>query len=161
MGSFPYRFKPMLYTALNHITTQLNQHLRQHLQLAEDMVVLSNVIASDGSTEPATVNKVVLFLTHWQATAQLQPSSDASSLTVQLMCAANFGGSNYPEALKMLAASQVFFDENPVLTSPSSHQLHVTVESPSSEQMAQLWQVHGGTYLPSLLYRLRVLNPPV
>lgn len=161
MGSFSYLCKPMLYTVLNHITTQLNTHLRQHLQLAEDIAVLSNVVALDGSIEPATVNKVVLFLTHWPAATALQATSDAPQLSVQFMCAAHFSGNNYPEALKMLAASKAFFDENPVLTSPSAHELHITVESPSSEQMAQLWQAHGGTYLPSLLYRLQALNPSV
>jgi hypothetical protein len=153
----------MLYTVLNHITKQLNTHLRKHLQLAEDIAVLSNIIALDGGVEPVTVNKVVLFLTHWQAATQPQGTGNASPLppvTVQFMCAANFGGNHYLEALKMLAASKAFFDENPLQVSPSTHELHITLENPSAEQMTQLWQVHGGKYLPSLLYRLRVLNPP-
>lgn len=161
MGSFLSICKPMLYTVLNHVTTQLNSHLRQHLQLTEDIAVLSNVVGLDGSVESAAVNKVALFLTHWQAAIALQATSNAPPLSMQFMCAANFSGNNYPEALKMLAASKAFFDENPVLTSPSAHQLHISIENPSPEHMSQLWQMHGGTYLPSLLYRLRVLNPSI
>lgn len=151
----------MLYTVLNHIATHLNQHLREHLQLSNDIVVLSNLVGLDGTMEPATANKVVLFLTRLDTATQHQASSSSSQLTLQFMCATNFSGNNYPEALKMLVASKAFFDEHPVQTCPSLHQLHISSENPSTEQMSQLWQVHGGTYLPSVLYRLRVLNTPV
>ena len=80
------------------------------------------------------------------------------------MVAAHFSAANYPEALKILSKVVEFFQARPVFdhhNSPSLdrgiHKLVIDIENLSLSDQALLWGSLGGRYLPSVLYRIRMV----
>lgn len=164
----------MIDRAIGHITAQLNEYLRGRLETQEDIVVLSNLLGPDGTPAPNVNNKIVLFLTSIEKDAvPLRIRHGASDglemskplfLNLYLMIAANFTGNNYPEALKFLSHTVSFFNNRPVLDHTNSpdldddiEKLILDIENTPPQAMSNIWGVLGGRYLPSVLYRVRMV----
>lgn len=167
----------MIDAALSQITRQLNQHLRQRFQLSEDLAVLSNLHEQNGTAVPIVANKLVLFLAGVERDTMAHRSSGMRSpnpelrtqepvfLNLLMMCAANFSGTNYPEALKVLSGAIGFFQATPVIDHHNApllderlERLILNIENLSSSEMHSLWGIHSGRYLPSVLYRVRMVS---
>lgn len=167
----------MIDAALTQIAGQLNQHLRQRFQVSEDLAVLSNLLEPNGSAVPIVANKLVIFLVGVErdtkahrATPQRGLNSELRQhepvfLNLLVMCAANFSGANYPEALKFLSGAIGFFQATPVIDhhnapqlDPRLERLILNIENLSSSEMHSLWGIHSGRYLPSVLYRVRMVS---
>ena len=168
----------MIDAALTQIASQLNVHLRHRFQVSEDLAVLSNLLEQNGTLVPLIANKLVLFLVGVEqdayahraigmglnAQGQLR-GAEPVYLNLLMMCAANFSGSNYPEALKFLSGAIHFFHERPVLDHQNTPELDarldklvLNIENLSSAEMHSLWGIHSGRYLPSVLYRIRMVS---
>lgn len=166
----------MINNALSQIAMQLNQHFKQHFQVGEDTVVLSNIMELDGSLAPHCMNKVVIFLTGIRTAhntqlpcddlnQQIKPiKSSHKNLNLMVMCAANFSGNNYSESLKFLSSAVEFFQEHPILDHdntpglpPQIDKLTLSIEDLSISEMNNLWSIHSGRYLPSILYQVRMV----
>ncbi|MCE1244193.1 DUF4255 domain-containing protein [Oryzomicrobium sp.] len=168
----------MIHAALFHLAERLNESLSRGAGISEDLVVVSSLLEQDGTVSPSIANKLVLFLTCIE-----KDSSPASigggrpgaevvmrrhlpvHLNLYVMVAANFGGGNYPEALKMISAAIQFFQKNPIFdhqTSPGLDgridKLILDIENLNRQDMANLWGVLSGKYLPSVLYRVRMIT---
>jgi hypothetical protein len=169
----------MIDAALSLMAGQLNEHLRRRFQLSEDLAVLSNLLEQNGSLVPLVANKLVLFLAgverdtlaHRAQTANLglQAQQLATTppvyLNLLVMCAANFSGGNYPEALKFLSSAIAFFQSCQVMDQHNApgldarlERLVLSIENLSSSEMHSLWGIHSGRYLPSVLYRVRMIS---
>lgn len=168
----------MIHAALSHLAERLNEFLARGLGLAEDIVVVSHLAEQDGSVVPSVANKLVLFLANIEkeCATGLSPAAQLGNsrsvrrpqpvhLNLYVMLAANFGGSNYPEALKMISAAILFFQKNPVFDHHSSpglrrdiEKLILDIENMGRQDMANLWGVLGGKYLPSVLYKVRMVS---
>jgi hypothetical protein len=169
----------MIDAALGLMAGQLNEHLRRRFQLSEDLAVLSNLLEQNGTLVPLVANKLVLFLAGVErdtiahrapgANLGLQAQQLTTGAPVYLnllvMCAANFSGGNYPEALKFLSSAIAFFQAHQVLdqhSAPSPEaglgRLVLSIENLSSSEMHSLWGIHSGRYLPSVLYRVRMIG---
>jgi len=141
-------------------------------------VVVSNLQELGGVPVVLATNKLVLFLSgverdtlaHRSTALPATPANNviqnASPVYVNLlvMCAANFSGSHYPEALKFLAGAIAFFQGNAVFDhqntpgmDPRLERLALNMENLSSHEMHSLWSIHGGRYLPSALFRVRMI----
>lgn len=86
-------------------------------------------------------------------------------LNLLVMCAANFSGSHYLEALKFLSGAIAYFQGNPVFDHQNTpgmdarlERLALNMENLSSQEMHSLWSIHGGRYLPSALFRVRMIT---
>ena len=86
-------------------------------------------------------------------------------LNLLVMFAANFSGAVYVEALKLIECVIAFFQARPVFThvntpalDPGIDQLSFEIENLSLSDLSNLWGVIGGRYLPSVLYRLRMVT---
>jgi hypothetical protein len=165
-------------TALAHLALQLNQMFRRRVVLAEDMVVVSNLQELGGGAVPSVANKLVLFLggierdtaahrARGAVTAE-QGSRVAGAeplfLNLLVVCAATFSGQTYPEALRALADAITFFQATPVFDhqntpdlDPRIDRIVLNIENLSTGEMHSLWSIHGGHYLPSVLYRVRLV----
>lgn len=168
----------MIHAALAHLAAQLNQFLGGRFALAEDVVVLSSLHELDGSPSPNVANKLVIFLaniTRDASAKNLPVSTDGRDwsvrsypplhLNLHVIVAACFGGSNYPQSLKLLSAAILFFQKHPVFDHVSSpdldrriDKLMLEIESLGIQDLSNLWGVAGGSYLPSVLYRLRMIS---
>ncbi|WP_454055860.1 DUF4255 domain-containing protein [Cupriavidus sp. Marseille-Q8015] len=168
---------PVIDSALGLLATQLNQHLRRRLATAEDMVVVSNLQEPGGGTVTLVSNKLVLFLACVERdTAAHRVSSNGAVqtstvrgaeplfLNLLVMCAATFSGQAYPEALRLLSEAITFFQGSPVFDHQNApgldgriDRLVVNIENLSRSDLHSLWGVHGNHYLPSVLYRVRLI----
>ncbi|HEX5685279.1 MAG TPA: DUF4255 domain-containing protein [Ideonella sp.] len=169
----------MIDAALGLMAGQLNEHLRRRFQLSEDLAVLSNLLEQNGALVPLVANKLVLFLAGVERDtiahraqgaplglhAQQLVTNAPVYLNLLVMCAANFSGGNYPEALKFLSSAIAFFQSHQVLdqhTAPGPDsalgRLVLSIENLSSSEMHSLWGIHSGRYLPSVLYRVRMIG---
>lgn len=169
----------MIDRALEHLASHLNNHLRRNFRVAEDVVVVSSLQDAGGTPAVAAANKIVLFLSSIEhdTLAHRAPGSHGAPgigrlvevapvyLNLLVMCAANFGGSQYPQALKYLASAIAFFQANAVFDhqntpdmDPRLERLVLNIENLSSQDMHSLWNIHGGRYLPSTLFRLRLIT---
>jgi hypothetical protein len=164
---------------LEHLASHLNSHFRRRFDVAEDVVVISNLLELGGGPVTVAANKLVLFLSgverdtvaHRATSLPMTYSNGVIQnaapvyLNLLVMCAANFSGSHYPEALKFLSGAIAFFQGNPVLDHQNTpgmdarlERLALNMENLSSHEMHSLWSIHGGRYLPSALFRVRMIT---
>ncbi|GGE72487.1 DUF4255 domain-containing protein [Massilia psychrophila] len=163
----------MIYLAINHIAFELNQFLRRSSIAGEDIVVLANPVGSDGRTDQLTADKVVLFLAGVErdtmpgrtGNSHMLAHSAPTFLNLYLMVAANFTGKNYPESLKYLSRVIAFFQQHPVFDRSSSpamdegiDKLILDMENLDRRELNNIWGMFGGKYIPSVLYRVRMVG---
>jgi hypothetical protein len=166
----------MIYASLTHLANHLNQFLRYSFNLSEDIVAVSNLLSQDGTVAPHINNKVVVSLVNVEkdsvahragGDARLMRSAIYSPpvyLNLYVIVAANFSGPNYPEALKFISSSISFFQRLPVFdhqTTPDLdsriEKLMLDIENLKTHELSNLWTVLSGRYLPSVLYKVRMV----
>ncbi len=169
----------MIDAAIDHIATELNQYVRRTFSLNEDMVVVSSLLEQDGAVSVPVYNKLVLFLvniekdttpqqrkphTHTDV-ARVIESSPPLHLNLYLMVAGNFSGGNYAEGLKFISAAVSFFQRQAVMDRTSTpaldrriERLMLDVENMSMQDLSSMWGMLGGKYLPSVLYKVRMVT---
>lgn len=169
----------MIDAAIGHVASELNQHIRRSYALNEDMVVISNLLEQDGSVSVHVNNKLVLFLVNIEKdTTPHSPRRAASPTTernivsteplylnLYLMVASNFSGGNYNEGLKFISTAISFFQRQPVLDRYSSpaldhriERLMFDIENLSMQDLSSMWGMLSGKYLPSVLYKIRMVT---
>lgn len=138
----------------------------------------SSLVELDGTISPQINNKLVLTLVKVErdpaprhsnrpktaAGAQQVQTVAPLYLNLYMMVAGHFAGRNYAEALKFLSATIAFFHQRPVLDHSSSpdldqqiERLILEIENLSFSELASLWSIMGGKYMPSALYRIRTI----
>ncbi len=166
----------MIFSAIDHIATRLNHFFKSTFDLSEDLVLVSNL--GDGDLTHIQ-NKVVMFLvslekdttpTHQKgvyrsASGKMVVANEPLFVNLYLMVASNFAGVNYPEALKFLSHAVRFFQEHPVFDHENSPELDdkiekliLSIENVPIHNLHSLWGVLNGKYLPSVLYKVRMLT---
>lgn len=169
----------MIDAALEYICSQLNQSLKNAFDLQEDIAVVSNIVDQDGSVVTQASNKLVITLVNLEkesAAARKMPAVAPTSnlvaitppslhLNLYVMFAANFGGGNYNESLKFISNTVSFFQSHPVFdrhTSPGMDaridKLILDIENLGVHDLSNLWGILSGKYLPSVLYKVRMLT---
>ena len=168
----------MIDSAVNYLASQLNQHLRRRFELSEDIVIVSNVLELDGTIAPHVNNKMLVFLVGLEKdTVPYQKGASAAVsernvlahppvfLNLNLMFAGSFAGSNYSEALKFVSNTVSFFQSLPVFNRENSPDLDEKIDKLTLEivnldarDLSSLWGMLGGRYLPSVLYKVRMVS---
>jgi hypothetical protein len=169
----------MIYAAISHVTGQLNQFLKRTFDVHEDVVVISNVVEQDGTMAANATNRIVASLVNIEKDASSGSRAavtGGSGLTaaatyppihtnLYLLFAGNYNGKNYAEALKLLSNTISFFQRNPMFTrqnSPDLDQriarLSLDIENLNIKDLSSLWSVLSGKYLPSVLYKIRMIT---
>lgn len=169
----------MIDIALGVIVSQLNQALRRTFAIREDIAVLSNLLEQDGRVGPQVENKLVVSLVNIEREAVVQRDArpgrnamaralltpDPVHLNLSVMFAANFSGSNYNEALKMISGTIGFFQSRPVLDHRNTPELDrridrlaLDIANLSLNDLSNLWSILSGKYVPSIMYRVRMVS---
>ena len=173
----------MINSAISHLASQLNQFLKRSFELNEDVVVVSNILEQDGSVSPNVNNKVVIMLTNIEKdTVPYRQNMNAGMgggadhgrsgvsqrpvyLNLYLIFVANFSGNNYSEALKFISKTIGFFQRQPVFDQQSTpgldpriEKLILDIENLSIQDLSNLWGLLSGKYLPSILYKVRMVS---
>jgi Pvc16 N-terminal domain len=166
----------MIDAAIALVSSQLNQALRHQFMASEDLVVVCNLKDADGTVAAQAANKVVAHLVNIEreavsgVNAGLTPYTVSAQappvhLTLLLMFTANFSGGNYAEGLKFLSSTVNFFEAMRIFTHDNApnldrriERLTLAVENLSFADLNNLWGTIGSSYLPSVLYRMRLIG---
>lgn len=169
----------MIDLALGVIVSQLNQGLRRAFAVREDLAVLSNLLEQDSTVGPQVENRLVVSLVNIEreTLAQREPRAGSNPmgrvlmtpepvhLTLSVMVAANYGGTNYAEGLKMISAAVGFFQSRPLFDHRNTPELDRRIERLALDianlgvaDLSNLWSILSGRYLPSVLYRVRMVS---
>lgn len=166
----------MINEALSFLAAELNTHLKQIFKWPEDAVVVSSVTDFNGHIPTQNQNKIVVTLINIKEETAIRnnPSYriiDNSSVQINpalyvnlfILFSANF--SSYNEGLKFISASIGYFQSNSVFTkdtfaklNPAIDPLILELDSTSYQDWSYLWGMLGGKYLPSVIYKLRLLT---
>jgi len=177
----------MIHTALDFITLTLNAHLQQKNGITGNLVSLTNIASESGIIIPddsigvslVNIEEDRIFkdqhYTFINSGGVVEKRNPEIKLNLYVLFAANYqreGGeldsSDYIEGLKQLSyiisffqATNVFTEDNyPLMAEmdPNMKKLVVELYSYTFEQMYNFWSVLGAKYLPSILYKIRLLT---
>jgi Pvc16 N-terminal domain len=165
----------MIDAAIRCLAGELNEFLGRTLETVEELVTVSNLLGADGAAAPDTGNRIVLFLTAIERDTASQRAPDGAGrmdagsgplfLNIYLMAVANFPGRHYPEALRLISLLIGFFHEHRIFDrhsspgmDPAIDRLILDIENTPPAVMSNVWSVLGGRYLPSVLYRVRMVS---
>jgi len=169
----------LIESAISHIAAQLNQALRRNLGLTEDAVEVASLMDLDGTVVPGINNRLLVFLVNIERDGTLSGKANEGALlggarsqgyppvhlNLHVMVAAHFPGKNHKEALKFISAAIAYFQGNPVFTPQNSpdldarlQRLTMDIENLTLQDLSHLWGVLGGKYLPSVLYKVRMVT---
>jgi len=136
----------MIRTVLLNICDVINQHFKNEFDF-DKMLVLSNLVNSDGGLPENVANKMVFFLIGLSEESTLKNnlnrnrSSSDNTFTktpktihfnLQLLFCANFEGKAYEDGLAYLDSLIRFFQKNRILIVPSQRENSFKSNSPSS-----------------------------
>lgn len=177
----------MLHSALDFLTRSLNTHIKTIAESDTDHVFLTSISDGANVTIPAKSIGVTLVNIEEERILKEQRASFVNSdgiveyrnpeikLNLYIMISANFQNQDttdptddYVEGLKQLSYVLGYFQAHTVFTQdkyplmavidPSLQKLAVEFYSYSFEQMYNFWSVLGTHYLPSVLYKVRLLK---
>jgi hypothetical protein len=171
----------MIKEALAFLVDEVNKYLSQKLgQDTESRLILGNVVKvidnDAGATGNTATNKAILSLVNIEEDRfskspdnfrkvddKIQYKNPKIFLNLYLLFAVN--KSDYSEALKLLANVIQFFQyrfvfdlQNSPNLDPKIERIIMDLHSLNFEQMNHLWGILGGKYLPSVLYKMRVVG---
>jgi len=167
----------MLNQVLSSIGDLLNAYLTGENHSDEKVVVLSNITEHDGSIAAQVRNKIIMTLvgieeeTGFKNRQPIRPGSSGNFnqnppflINCYVLIAAGFSGSNYKTGLSLLSSVMNFFHQNPVFTpqnapglNPAIARLSLEIHNQDSSEMSQMWLALGAKYMPSVLFKMRIL----
>lgn len=170
----------MIDAAMTLISNQLNQYLQRTFDLAEDVVVVSNILEQDGTLQSHVDNKLAMFLVNIEKDEfphRRHPEGGAVGadravlgyppvyLNLYVMFAGNFSGGNYMESLKFISNTINYFQRRPVFDHDNTpdldsriEKLVLDIENLGITDLANLWGILSGKYMPSILYKVRMVG---
>ncbi|RPH32901.1 MAG: DUF4255 domain-containing protein [Bacteroidales bacterium] len=178
----------MIDTALNFLTQEINTYLKiKNNTPNENKIVLSSIATDSGLVIPnkslglSLINIEEERVFKEQRAAFLNENGKTQSynpelrLNLYILITSNFQdkliedpSDDYKEGLKQLSYVILFFqsknvftnDNSPLLASidPNIQRIIVELYSYSFEQLYNFWSVVGTKYLPSVLYKVRMLR---
>ena len=163
----------MISSAIESVVQELDQFLRVKFQLTESGAILSNLTNLDGSIAAKEMNKVVVTLVNIQEDKLAHNKFNRGSkigqslpvyLNVQILISANFDEKLAKESLRFISAVVAFFQSKNVFTPSNTPSLDNSIEKLVFEivnleftEQSNLFSSLGAKYLPSMLYRMRML----
>ncbi|MCG2584151.1 DUF4255 domain-containing protein [Massilia sp. TS11] len=167
----------MIDTALGFVLTELNTYLSASFGGGEKHAVLGSVASPAAGGLDPNENRVVLSLVNLEretaigstgfvagAAGAYTKTNPTLYLNLYVLVAANYPN-NYDNALKMLSACMGFFQARQLFDPQNSArfpadmaQLTMEIVSLSLAELSTLWAVLGNNYLPSAVYKLRMIT---
>jgi hypothetical protein len=170
------RGSPVVNGAVTYIVSQLNQALKSHHALEEEIVVISNL--SENSSLVSD-DRMVATLVNIEREAFPSKSNHSPfayqdkvgrpfrpiNLNLYLMFIANFQGEKYQEGLKFISSTIDFFQHNPVFDRRKNQampagidKLLLEIENLNLLELHNVWTLITGRYMPSILFKVRTVS---
>ncbi|UGQ48183.1 DUF4255 domain-containing protein [Massilia endophytica] len=167
----------MIDKALSFILGELNNYLDANFPAQEKAAVLASLSNPDDSVPLGIDNKLVLSLVNIERETAIGSTGFVSRqgtaygktnptlyLNLYVLLSASYAN-NYAGALKMLGHAMAFFQakwgfdpQNSANFPAGVSQLSMEVVSLSMAELSTLWAVLGANYLPSVVYKLRMVT---
>jgi Pvc16 N-terminal domain len=160
----------MIHNALRVIADNLDQYLGNRFSQSSGIVEITPLgDAGEGAQTGSRERLSITLVNIEQEKLGHKPNSHIPSLPVTIylyiIIAADYPENNYEEALKLISAAIGFFQSNAVFNhqntgnlDPSIDKLVFEMVSLSIQELSQLWSINGGKYLPSVVYKVRMIN---
>jgi len=168
----------MIEQAIQIIAEKLNRHLKNAFSSNENLVEVSNIVGQDGAVSPNVDNKLVLFVVNIEqeilanrhvhdrlpGPGRVPVISKPAYMNIYICLAGTFSGKNYSESLKLLSHAIGFLHNNCVFDHSNTPELDPVFNKLVFEyvnldirDLSNLWGVITGKYLPSALYKVRMV----
>lgn len=170
----------MIEGTISFIEQALHTYLKDKMQYKDERVISSNLIEQDGSMAIRDGNKVVISLIDLDQESTVRNSERVQTrpngmkqlafppirLNLYIMVSCLFPSSNYKEGLKYLSNIILFFQGRPVFTNSTYPQLNdygieklsFEMYHPDYQARNNLWTILGIKYLPSVIYKVKMLT---
>ncbi|MBL0911954.1 MAG: DUF4255 domain-containing protein [Bacteroidia bacterium] len=170
----------MIDEAIKFIEKELNGFFRIRLNSIEDKAVASALVNQDGSPALREENKVIIMLVDLQEEGVLKNTGVQHSLrnggfvksplpvhlNLYVLFGAYFSAGNYQEALKYVSEVIRFFQVRtvfdrsgfPALQNTSIEKLVFEMYHPDYQARNNLWSTIGAKYIPSVIYKVKMLT---
>lgn len=170
----------MIHSSLNFLTNSVNDYLKIKNGLDDEKVFLTHVSDETGVAIPekslglslVNIEEEKIFkeqkVTFINSEGGVEYRNPEIKLNLYILISAYYPSDNYLEGLKQLSHVIAFFqsrnvftnDNSPAMASedPNIKKLILELYSYSFEQMYNFWSVLGTKYLPSVLYKVRMLK---
>lgn len=166
----------MIYESLNCLSEEMNDFFRLKLKVSSDKVVLSGITNLNGAVAIKEEDKVVITLINITKESIAVKNGNTSyptktyavnstPLTVNLSILISAYFNNYSESLKFLSYIIVFLQDKSVFNKANTPRLPDAVskltfelENLETERLSNLWATLGGKYMPSVVYKMRMLT---
>ena len=167
----------MIYNCLHLVSVQLNLFLMKAFRQKEQKAILGTIVNEEGEVPEENRNKVVLSLVNmeWENTRsraisyvprgkrELQKLNEPYNFNLDILVTSLF--TDYAESLKFLSETVYFFQahnlfdhENTPGLSPKVDQLTFELVRLNYFETHNLWQSLGAKYMPSVLFKMRMLS---
>lgn len=165
----------ILFTTIQFVKNRLNTFFRNSSRWAEDKAIIANVAGVQSGGDPEHADKLLISLAHLnleyslinQHTKVLNGESfnrTQSPVTFNADMLFSASSSNYEEALKLLSDTITFFQAHHYYDHSNSpglpkevQKLSLSVLDLDYHESSQLWGKIGAKYIPSILYRMRLV----
>lgn len=167
----------MIYEALSCLTNEINEYFRNKLRISEDTAVLSGIVNQDGTVAVQGENKIVITIINLEKEitgtgnggsfngGTIAKRSASMNINLYVLFSAYFSSGNYPEALRYLSFIIAYFQYKNVFTSVNTPKMDKGIDklifeiaSFSPEQINNVWASLGAKYMPSVIYKMRMLT---
>jgi hypothetical protein len=168
----------MIHNLLPIVGGELNAYLKSRYDVGEDRLILSNLMNPDGTVAIEDNNKIVCTLLNIQEETTLKSAQSSSyaggmftsgganlNINLTVMYSAFFPGKNYGEALKFLSGVIYFFQSKSVFEPSNTPGLTNNIEKAcfdlttlSFDELNAVYSMLGSKYMPSVIYRVRMLT---
>jgi Pvc16 N-terminal domain len=163
----------MIHNILPVLGHQLNEFLSSEYGLSEDRVVVSSLVDLRGNVGSQIENKIVITLLNVEEeksirNGQLQAYSGMNPplfINLYVLFSANFQDTNYLESLKFISSVISFFQGKNVFDKMNTPMLSDNVDkiileffNTDLQQLTNLWGMIGAKYLPSVVYKVKMLT---
>lgn len=169
----------MIGETLQVIADQLNAFFKLRFDTEEDKVSLNSVVSPDGNIDIDNYDKVLVTLVNvqqekltrnfksYKSHQNNQFSGKKPAVTIHLFIAVCclFSENNYQQALTFLSSVIEFFQNKYAFTRSNTPSLNnriekitFEIENFTSQEVSHLWGVIGTKYVPSIIYKVSVIN---
>ncbi|SRR6056297_374283 len=160
----------MINNVMSAVAEKINENLNNRFSQSRDLVMLSSLNELEDDSKTDIQNKLLLTITNieeerFSQRSHTRASNQPLNIYLYLLLSANFQQSNYEEGLGLLSAAISFFQYTAVLNHQNTPELDANVEklvfeivNLNIQELSQIWGIHGGKYLPSVLYKVRTVT---
>lgn len=164
----------MVDSAIQAVANELNEFFRLKFGITEERLVIANIVNQDGSLAIKDENRILLSLVLIQeerlgahkSAGPIPPGGvKPVYLNLYLLFSASFNEKLTVEGLKFISAVIAFFQNKPVFTQQNTTNLGAGLDKLTFEisnltlqEQSNLWSALGAKYMPSILYKARVVT---